>query len=212
MKQAGSSTNNTMEPVGCWRNAMKKQPAVTEQTKQNLMDAFWSFYTRKKIEQITIKAITEKAGYNRGTFYEYFSDVYDVLDQIECGLIPGIDEIPPLQNPASETGMVPLDLFMKLYEKNNRYYAVLLGENGDPAFAGKLKRAVKPMIGAAFFSAESSPIETDYLLEIMLSAMIGILGYWFENGQNLPAERLIALVYDFMSGKMMQSLQPAADR
>ena len=191
---------------------MKKQPAVTEQTKQNLMDAFWSFYTRKKIEQITIKAITEKAGYNRGTFYEYFSDVYDVLDQIECGLIPGIDEIPPLQNPASETGMVPLDLFMKLYEKNNRYYAVLLGENGDPAFAGKLKRAVKPMIGAAFFSGESSPLETDYRLEIMLSAMIGILGYWFENGQNLPAERLIALVYDFMSGKMMQSLKPATDR
>jgi len=135
-----------------------------------------------------------------------------VLDQIECGLIPGIDEIPPLQTPASETGMVPLDLFMKLYQKNNRYYAVLLGENGDPAFAGKLKKAVKPMLGAAFFSGESSPVETDYLLEIMLSAMIGILGYWFENGQNLPAERLIALVYDFMNGKMMQSLQPAADR
>ena len=193
-------------------NEMKKQPAITEQTKQNLMDAFWSYYARKKIEQITVKQITEKAGYNRGTFYEYFSDVYDVLEQIENALIPKIDELPPLQNPASETGMVQLNLFIKLYEKNNRYYAVLLGENGDPAFAGKLKRAVKPMLGAAFFSDGISRVETDYLLEIMLSAMIGILGYWFEQNQNLPAEKLIALVYDFMSGKMMQSLQPAADR
>lgn len=191
---------------------MKKQPAITEQTKQNLMDAFWSYYARKKIEQITVKQITEKAGYNRGTFYEYFSDVYDVLEQIENALIPTIDELPPLQNPASETGMVQLNLFIKLYEKNNRYYAVLLGENGDPAFAGKLKRAVKPMLGAAFFSNGISRIETDYLLEIMISAMIGILGYWFEQNQNLPAEKLIALVYDFMNGKMMQSLQPAADR
>ena len=188
---------------------MKKQPAITEQTKQNLMDAFWSYYARKKIEQITVKQITEKAGYNRGTFYEYFSDVYDVLEQIENALIPTIDELPPLQNPASETGMVQLNLFIKLYEKNNRYYAVLLGENGDPAFAGKLKRAVKPMLGAALFSNGISRIETDYLLEIMLSAMIGILGYWFEQNQNLPAEKLITLVYDFMNGKMMQSLQPA---
>jgi len=191
---------------------MRKQPAITEQTKQNLMDAFWSFYARKKIEQITVKEITEKAGYNRGTFYEYFSDVYDVLDQIERGLIPGIDELPPLQNPASETGMAQLDVLMRLYEKNNGYYAVLLGENGDPAFAGKLKRAVKPLLGAAFFSAATPPVETDYLLEIMLSAMIGILGYWFEQNQNLPAEQLISLVYDFMSGKVMESIKPTAER
>ena len=51
---------------------MKKQPAITEQTKQNLMDAFWSYYARKKIEQITVKQITEKAGYNRGTFLNIF--------------------------------------------------------------------------------------------------------------------------------------------
>jgi len=154
-----------------------------------------------------VKEITEKAGYNRGTFYEYFSDVYDVLNQIENALIPRIDELPPIQNPTNDNGMIQLDLFMKLYEKNNGYYAVLLGENGDPAFAGKLKRAVKPMIGAAFFSSSITPIEADYLLEFVLSAMIGILGYWFLENKSLPADRLIALVYDFMDGKVMEQFK-----
>lgn len=190
---------------------MKKQPAITEQTKQNLMDAFWSFYARKKIEQITVKEITEKAGYNRGTFYEYFSDVYDVLEQIESELIPMIDELPPLQFPAVGQNALPLDLFIKLFERNRKYYSVLLGENGDPAFAGRLKRAVKPLIREAFVDKRIDPIEADYALEIMLSAMIGILGYWFEQNQNLPAEQLISLVYDFMSGKVMESFRIVAD-
>lgn len=69
---------------------MKKQSEVTAQTKQNLVGAFWSLYCEKRIEKITVKEITLKAGYNRGTFYEYFTDVYDVLEQIEKSLIPTI--------------------------------------------------------------------------------------------------------------------------
>lgn len=76
---------------------MKKQPDITSsQTRQNLIDAFWSLYCEKRIEKITVKEITQKAGYNRGTFYEYFTDVYDMLEQIEQSLIPTIEELPPI--------------------------------------------------------------------------------------------------------------------
>ena len=50
---------------------MKKQPHITEQAKNNLRIAFWSLYAQKPIEKISIKEITELAGYNRGTFYLY---------------------------------------------------------------------------------------------------------------------------------------------
>jgi len=62
---------------------MKKQPELTAQTKENLIEAFWQIYCEKGLGKITVKEITAKAGYNRSTFYEYFTDVYDVLDQIE---------------------------------------------------------------------------------------------------------------------------------
>lgn len=186
---------------------MYKQPEVTAQTKQNLMDAFWSLYCEKRIEKITVKEIAQKAGYNRGTFYEYFVDVYDVLEQLELSLIPALDELPPITISNGDMGM-PLDMFLKLYEQNSKYYAVLLGDSGDPAFAGKLKNLTKPVLKQAFSkNRDIDPVEFDYILEFTLSAMIGIMSYWLRQDKELPAERLVGLVYDLMQNGAMNRLE-----
>ena len=66
---------------------MKKQPQITEQTKLALKTAFWELYTQKPLEKITIKDITDTAGYNRGTFYLYYKDVYDIFTQVKDELL-----------------------------------------------------------------------------------------------------------------------------
>lgn len=186
---------------------MKKQPEVTRQTKQNLIDAFWSLYCEKRIEKITVKEITQKAGYNRGTFYEYFTDVYDVLNQIEDSLIPKLHELPPISMSNQDMGM-PLDMFITLYEQNSKYYSVLLGDKGDPAFAGKLKNSTKPIIKQAFLEKyKINPIEFDFILEFVLSAMIGVMSYWFRQDKLLPAEDLISLMYDIMENGVMKRIE-----
>lgn len=185
---------------------MKKQPDITAQTRQNLIDAFWSLYCEKRIEKITVKEITQKAGYNRGTFYEYFTDVYDMLEQIEQSLIPTIEELPPIAMPNQSMGM-PLGMFMTLYEKNSKYYSVLLGDNGDPAFASKLKNSTKPIIIKALAeNKELDTIEFDFVLEYVLSAMIGIMSYWFRQNKVLPAEKLVALMYELMENGVTKYL------
>lgn len=186
---------------------MKKQPEVTAQTKQNLVDAFWSLYCEKRIEKITVKEITQKAGYNRGTFYEYFTDVYDVLEQIEEALIPSVHELPPISIP-NQNMEIPLDMFMALYEQNSKYYSVLLGDNGDPAFATKLKNSTKPVIKQVFLEKHNvDPIEFDFILEFVLSAMIGVMSYWFSQNKILPAKDLVSLMYDLMENGVMKRVQ-----
>ena len=158
---------------------MNKRTEITSQTKQNLIDAFWTLYCEMRIEKITVKDITNRAGYNRGTFYEYFKDAYDVLEYIESSLIPTIHELPPISIGSGMHGM-PMNTFFELYEKNNKYFSVLLGDNGDPAFASKLKNSIKPLI-IKELTNESDFVnkELDYILEYTLSAMIGIMSYWF---------------------------------
>ena len=56
---------------------MKKQPQQTAQTRKKLMDSFWKLYCDDGIDRVTVGAVAKDAGYNRGTFYEYFTDVYD---------------------------------------------------------------------------------------------------------------------------------------
>jgi len=185
---------------------MNKQPEVTAQTKQNLIDAFWSLYCEKRIEKITVKEIAQRAGYNRGTFYEYFTDVYDVLDQIEQSLVPTLDELPPTTKLDHNMNM-PFDMFFKQYEQNGEYYSILLGDNGDPAFASKIKNSIKPLIMRAVSEkVDINDIELDFILEYILSAMIGIVGYWFRMDKILPAKDLIALIYQLMDNEVMNKL------
>lgn len=185
---------------------MRKQTQITAQTKQNLMDAFWSLYCEQRIEKITIKEITNKAGYNRGTFYEYFTDVYSVLEHIENSLIPNLNELPPVQTPSGSMGM-PLDTFFELYKKNNHYYSVLLGEKGDPAFASKLKNAIKPNLMNAFAVKQSvNLIKLDYIIEYVLSSMIGIMSYWFKQADRIPSEELFELISQLMEHGVIKQL------
>jgi AcrR family transcriptional regulator len=187
-----------LEPAKGIDIKMKKNPEVMSKTKQDLIDGFWTLYCEKRIDKITVKEITQKSGYNRSTFYEYFIDVYDVLEQIENSIIPNINELPPIAMPAGDLGM-PLDMFMELYEQNNKYYSVLLGDNGDAAFASKLKNSIKPMLKDALkYHVKVSETELDYILEYILSAMIGIMSYWFKQDKALSGKKLISLMTEIM--------------
>ena len=64
-----------------------KHQEMREATSRAIMDAFWSLYRDLPIEKITVKAICEKAGCNRSTFYEYYTDSYSVLEAIEEELL-----------------------------------------------------------------------------------------------------------------------------
>ncbi len=72
---------------------MKKQPAVTEQTRANLRAAFWSLYQEKPTSKITVREITDRAGYNRATFYLYYRDVYDLFEQIEQEILDDVGRL-----------------------------------------------------------------------------------------------------------------------
>ncbi len=185
---------------------MRKREEITTQTRQNIIDAFWELYCEKRIEKITVRDITEKAGYNRGTFYEYFMDVYDVLEYIEKSLIPTMEELPPVSTPTGTLGM-PLDMFLKLYEQNSKYYSQLLGDNGDPAFASKLKNSIKPTIREMFKDGPNvDHKELEYILEYTLSAMIGMMSFWFQQKEALTKEELFELIHRLMENGVIKQL------
>ena len=186
---------------------MHKQTEITEQTRKNLIEAFWSIYTTKRIDKITVKEITNKAGYNRGTFYEYFQDVYEVLEVIENLSLPTLDELPPLVDVKSNSPAF-INSFMALYQEKYKYYNHLLGDNGDPAFQRKLKNSLKSSIILALKNKEEIDLEEiDFMLEYILSGMIGILIYMFQQKPNLLKEKIISLQYDLLQGDMVNKLQ-----
>lgn len=184
----------------------KKQPEITMMTKKTIKDAFWELYKEKKIEKITVKDITLKAGYNRSTFYAYFTDVYDILEQIEEDLMPGIEHLPPIDKSREHSP----DFFkniITIYEKNSDYYSVLLSENGDPHFSIKMKNVFKSMMMEAMTNRVNiSPEEMDYALEFLVGATLSIVKHWFDQDKNIPMEQLIPLMSKLMDNRFVQEL------
>jgi len=186
---------------------MRKQAEITEQTKQNLIEAFWSIYITKRIERITVKEITNKAGYNRGTFYEYFQDVYEMLDVIENLSLPSLEELPPFIDVNTNSPSF-INTIMELYQEKYKYYNHLLGENGDPAFQRKLKNSLKSsIIRTLEIKTNIDLVEIDIILEYILSGMIGILIYMSQQNPNLLEEKIVKLQNILMQGDMVNKLQ-----
>ena len=184
---------------------MRKRPEKTSQTKADLKEAFWRLYAHTPIERMTVGQVCSLAGYNRGTFYLHYHDLYELLESIEDALIAGMTDcveacMKRLSRDSSKLNCIAAckDVVM-YYERNKHYIAVLLGTGGDPAFTFRLKESLKPLwreyvIGA---DAQRPEDEIDLLLEYTLSGTLFMISQWLSQDNQIPAYRLAHLVYDF---------------
>lgn len=184
-----------------------KQPAITEQTKANLRQAFWQLYEQKPIQKITVKQITDLAGYNRGTFYLYFKDVYDLLDDIESKVLEVIggmmkDLLVPdgcltsagqlHGTPGFEAAMMPLAQTVRMY---GSYARVLLSDRGDPKFKARFKEIVWPPLKRTLpLRRAHSPKEESVLREYCMAGLIAAICAWLDEEEPLPVDAFISLL------------------
>ena len=144
-----------------------KHQEMREATSRAIMDAFWSLYRDLPVEKITVKAICEKAGCNRSTFYEYYTDSYSVLEAIEEELMDYVRRKLTEELPASLARSFPeirldaetLAPLSDMYSKRGEYFSILTGVKGDPYFQYKYKQTVQVQAdgqGAAYGDAGRS--------------------------------------------------------
>ena len=198
---------------------MKKQPEVTAQTRKRLMDAFWELYKENRIEKISVGAITKLSGLNRGTFYEYFTDIYDLLGQLEDEIIgtvmerleedmdaAGIHrELPPEEafnaypegscvlRPISYVTMEKLTKSCaRIFSSYNDKIYVLINRDGDPAFQMKMRERLRDHVLSILHAEDEENLE--YLVTFILSAFNGILGCWYESGKRMEPEALLNMM------------------
>ncbi|MEL7656090.1 MAG: TetR-like C-terminal domain-containing protein [Bacillota bacterium] len=160
------------------------------ETKDRIKEAFFELYETKKIERISIKEITEKAKLNRGTFYVYYKDIYDLLEKTEDELIVELMEkikkivVMILRDEDIGPFLPPLEF----YERNQKILRSLLGPNGDPNFIHKLKKIIKSLLGEIFRKEQLPQVKNlEYVMEYISSAQIGIISFWLvDNNMELP--------------------------
>lgn len=175
---------------------MKKQPEVTRQTRENLKKAFWKLYGKKGIEKIAVKEVTDLAGYNRGTFYLYYKDIYQLLDEAEEELLEQMKEAAEEGKKAEAEEM--LEQIIANYEKHKKYLDILLGPHGDPSFFEKLKQEMKEagrreMERNGYMDREIQEL----FLEYHVSGAVALARYCRSVKRPVPLEDIVQLIRCF---------------
>ena len=64
--------------------------AKSEQTRKRIIHTFLSLIDEKKWDKITVKELCARSEITRGTFYQYYSDIYELMEQIQESLLSDI--------------------------------------------------------------------------------------------------------------------------
>ena len=150
---------------------------VSDRTRHNFMDAFWRLYEVRDIGSIRVQEICDIVGYHRNSFYRYFSDVYDVLENIENDIIAAILD-------QTDTGILfdttqtTTDRFLAVWEEYSRYLRVFADENKNSSFRVKLIAALK-QTHQNLFQYSNNRVLDDYIWEYTITGSVSTMLYYY---------------------------------
>lgn len=158
-------------------------------TKTQLKNGLAKLMAEKSINEISVKELVEMVDINRSTFYLHYSDIYNLLEEIEEELLSEIKQTIE-QHPMGveyNTFTYMEDIYLVL-EKNKEICKALLGDNGDASFIFKMKEIIQEnsmkQLELLFPDIKE---DLKYTFSFCLSGCLGIVNQWlFENGSESP--------------------------
>jgi|GEM_PF-4895118 len=180
----------------------------TEKTKRKLKHAFIKLYKEKKrLDDITVIELCELSDCTRTTFYAYFNNIYDLLQEIENELLSMIDAILSKRDLNAiknyKMGEEIPNIYQQTYEhlaEYSDYYSVLTGEYGDPLFVYKLKKMIRKNIEEVFSCWDSECKDIGICSVFISSAIVDVIPYWLTQRPELSAQEVASLMGQLMIG------------
>lgn len=182
------------------------RPRRSDTTEADFQEAFLHLYADKPVDAITVGGLCERAGYNRGTFYLHYTDIYALLHAIEDEQLKGMaacveTALAALQGDARKLARLgALKDVIAYYERHRFAIEVLLGTRADPAFILRLKNALKPLWRRYVVDddalGEHSEAEIDLILECTLTGMLFMVSQWLREPGDISKARIGHLVFD----------------
>lgn len=174
-------------------------------TKTMIKQAFLELMDEQGFEAVTVKALTERAGINRGTFYSHYVDKYDLMEksieaifhEAEVKLVKNLPDVfGNQQGPAPYQLLVP---FIRFIEQNKILMKPLLGPNGDAQFQARLRTYMHAALfqhsATMLFQEDHLLVPADYLVSYISSAHMGVIYEWLYSDRSETVEDIARIIY-----------------
>ena len=166
-------------------------------TKKVIKESFLNLLEKKDISNITVTEICELSDVNRGTFYRYYTDIYDLLKQIEQEFIEEIKSSPSMEYMEEHSIYSFTKGILQIFENNKKLVKLLFITGRNIYFLNEvLEVAYDKCIG----DWDGPDIDKEGLVNAVVyifNGALGIINYWVKNDFNTPSEELARYIENY---------------
>ncbi|MBQ1838387.1 MAG: TetR/AcrR family transcriptional regulator [Ruminococcus sp.] len=166
-------------------------------TKRAIRNAFAKLMTEKDINDITIIELAEAADINRKTFYNYYSGVYQVVEEIEQDISRSYDAL--LGNVEFRQSMdAPYSLFERfstLINMDPEFFGYLLSMDGNTVLITRIMRLLKDKTCEKMVAQlDIAKYKANIMIDYVLSGMLSVYQHWFASDRTVPLEEVSQII------------------
>lgn len=184
---------------------VEKQKEVSRsirRTKRIFKKHFIELIKEKGYRSVTVKDIVERADYNRSTFYFYFQDKEDLIDEIIREKMEELEY--SFDFPFIDIGDVEIKdlvprsmIFFKHIYEHKYFYKLLIIEDSIPGLDEKLIMKIKSLFESLNFKSETKMDGYSEQHKIFISyGIFGMIKEWIKSGYELSAEDLAVKLHE----------------
>lgn len=175
----------------------RKADHSREETKNAIIDAFLELYKVEPLEKITINAITKMAQVNRGTFYYYYQDIYELLEELEESYLENVEKaLSLLVSGVFDNNLLDkLNAILQFYDKYKELLLLFIVQKPNKKVIEATKKiAISYALNLIGESSQNLTVEQECIITYIAHAQFGIIIYWLENGHKLSLDQLAQIM------------------
>jgi len=174
---------------------MNNNDRRVRKTKKALREAIAKLLIEKDLRNITVKELTDTADVHRATFYAHYQDVYDLYEQIEDGVVKGLNAI-VVSDPTHSYEGLYISLINFVYE-NAILCKMFMNDNSSKNFLNRIRKLLEEnYLKIWLYEDGKSEVseEMRYFTVYHIQGCLSIITLWVMSGFTYPKENVMTLL------------------
>ncbi len=186
----------------------KKIDRRTLKTRNAIYEGLAELLAEKSLKNITVQELSDKIDIHRVTFYKHFRDIYDVYEQLEQGILNGLERL------IDEYGeKPPFAFYPEIFgyiEKNPKIFKMIFSPHNTGLIYRKLLELVKKLnsqIWRERFGIDTDDPTAEQVILFHSNGCLALIAKWVLSDYAEPKEFIVKTIsaLDDNTVKFMQN-------